>query len=83
MSVKTYKLRDIVMLMNEAIDAFKKSEDAYTKMIESAKSWNDMMSAMSTVNAHHTRGMVRLTVAYDALVKGAKLEEEKERKKET
>ncbi len=76
-SAKTYELRDIVSLMNEAIESYKKSAEAITKTIETSKTFQDFMEGFKIVNAHHTRGTFRLSVAYEKLAKGAKLEEEK------
>ncbi len=76
-SAKTYELRDIVMLMDEAIESYKKVGEAITKTIETAKTWQEFMEGLKVVNAHHTRGTFRLSVAYEKLAKGAKLEEEK------
>ena len=79
MSQKTYALRDIVMLINDAVDAFNKADRAYVETVEGAKSWNELMEGIKTVHTHHVRGKVRLSAAYDQLVKGAALEETKEK----
>jgi len=81
-SAKTYALRDIVMLMNEAMDSFKKSGQAMTTAFESYDSMTDLVNQLRDANTHYERGMFRLSVAYEKLAKGARLEEEKEDNKE-
>lgn len=84
MSAKTYALRDIVLLLDEAIQSFGKTLTIMNQNVEKhgdlAKfggTYKEMVDGYRDAIVQMQLGIFRLGVGYEKLVKGAKLEEEK------